>query len=255
MCRRKPPAAQTALLALTFAAALWAPAFADPVTAELGLSLNPTIGSHRSFNDRTTIVPVPVPILEARVRAGPFEIEAFGLPALASVPHSDAIQGPTSTRLGAFDGTARVYDPLHRFSAGIGETLYTQATHYSDGVEILGVGETQSSRVVGAHYELGYHTGAGKGRLDAYAALAPVMRGTQFTAYDVPLYRVRVDPEVGDQVSFNVRWERALAKRSTLFFGLRYVNYTARYDEPSGTLSDRNVGLLPAIGMRWQIGR
>jgi len=258
--RRRRPSAQTpaaaAFLALLITAALGAPAHADPVTFEPGISLNPILfGSHQSYNDKTTIAPIPVPILEARIRSGPFEFEAFGLPALAAVPHTDAVEGPTSTRLSILDGTFRVYDPLHRYSFGAGETLYNQATYYTNGIEIEGVGERQSSRVVGGHYELGYHIGIGKGHLDAFAALAPAMRGAQITLYDDPLYHGRYDPEVADQLDLNVRWERQLSAHRSIFFGVRYVNYTARYDEHSGGLSDRNVGLLPAIGMHWQIGR
>jgi hypothetical protein len=40
-----------------------------------------------------------------------------------------------------------------------------------------------------------------------------------------------------------------------MIFGLRYINYTARYEEYDGGLSDRNVGLLPVIGYRTRIGR
>jgi len=257
--RRRKSSAQTpaaaAFLALLLGAALAAPALADPIVIEPGLSLNPILfGSHQSFNDTTTIAPIPVPILEGRIKSGPFEIEAFGLPALVAVPHSDAIEGPTSTRLSIVDATARVYDPLHRYSVGVGETLYNQETAYVDGVEIAGIGQTQSSRVVGGHYELGYHIGVGNGRLDAYAALAPEMRGAQITLYDDPLVHGRYNPELADQIDLNVRWERQLSPHRSLFFGLRYINYTARYGLPGSGLSDRNVGFLPAVGMHWQIG-
>jgi hypothetical protein len=258
MRRRKSPAqtsAAAAFLALFLAAAPSAPTLADPIVIEPGISLNPILfGSHQSFNDKTTIAPIPVPILEARIKSGPLEFEAFGLPALVAVPHSDTIEGPTSTRLSIIDATLRAYDPLHRYSIGVGETLYNQATAYVDGIEIPGVGETQSSRVVGGHYELGYHVGIGKGRLDAVAALAPAMHGAQITLYDDPFDHGRYDPEVADQIDLNVRWERQLSPHRSLFIGLRYINYTARYDERPGGLSDRNVGFLPSIGLHWQIG-
>jgi hypothetical protein len=256
--RRRKPSAQTsaaaAFLALLLAAAT-PPALADTVVIEPGLSLNPILfGSHQSFDDKTSIEPIPVPILEARIKSGPFEFEAFGLPALAAVPHDDAVEGPTSTRLSILDATLRAYDPLHRYSIGVGETIYNQETAYVDALEIAGTGESQSSRVVGGHYEVGYHIGIGKGHLDAYAALAPAMRGVQLTIYDDPLDHGRYNPERADQIDLNVRWERQIGPHRSLFFGVRYINYTARYDQPGGGLSDRNVGLLPAIGMHWQIG-
>jgi len=256
--RRRKSSAQTsaaaAFLALVLATAC-APALADPIVIEPGISLNPILfGSHQSFNDKTTIAPIPVPILETRIKSGPIEFEAFGLPALVAVPHTDAIEGPTSTRLSILDATLRAYDPLHRYSIGVGETLYNQATYYTYGVEIPGVGERQSSRVVGGHYEVGYHIGLGKGRIDAVAALAPAMRGAQITLYDDPYDHGRYDPELADQIDINVRWERQLSPHRSLFIGLRYLNYTARYDEPGGSLSDRNVGFLPSVGLHWQIG-
>jgi hypothetical protein len=257
--RRRKSSAQTsaaaAFLALLVGTALCAPAAADPIVFEPGISLNPILfGSHQSFDDKTTIAPIPVPILEARIKSGPFEFEAFGLPALAAIPHSDAVEGPTSTRLSILDATLRAYDPLHRYSVGVGETLYNQETAYVDALEIPGTGEYQASRVVGGHYELGYHIGIGKGHLDAFAALAPAMRGVQLTIYDDPLDRGRYNPELADQIDLNVRWERQLGAHRSLFFGLRYINYTAHYDQPGGGLSDRNVGFLPAVGMHWQIG-
>jgi hypothetical protein len=178
-----------------------------------------------------------VPLLELRARHGPFEVDLGGLPPVASVRSYNVVQGYTSTRLSIFEGIARVWDPLHRFSAGIGQTLYNQGTHYLDFVEIAGTGETQFSRVTGATYQVGYGVPYRRGRIEAVFNYAPVMLGTQHTIYDVAVYT------------------RAINERAELIFGLRYVNYTARYAEPHGGLSDRNVGLLPTFGYRTRIGR
>jgi hypothetical protein len=231
-----------------------APARAGSST-DVTITLNPIFGSHQSYNDTEHVPPVPVPLLDVRHRTGPFEFEVDGLPDLASVHSNDAIQGPTSTRLSIFDGTARVWDPLGRFSVGIGQTLYNQGTHYTNGVEIPNVGETQYSRVAGAHYELGYRAGVGIGRIEARFSYAPALLGTQYTIYDVPTYYRRADPERGDQVDTEVRFVRSFSPRSAVVFGVRYINYTARYDEPSGGLSDRNVGLLPSFGYRITLGK
>jgi len=80
------------------------------------------------------------------------------------------------------------------------------------------------------------------------------MRGAQITLYDDPLDHGRYNPELADQLDLNVRWERPVGPHRSLFFGLRYINYTARYGLPGSGLSDRNVGFLPAVGMHWQIG-
>jgi hypothetical protein len=254
--KRRPPRSFViiAFLAASLTLANALPARAGSTT-DVTVTLNPLIGTHESFNDTTHPPPVPVPLLGIRHRTGPFEIEISGLPDVASVHSSDAIQGRTSTRLSIFDGTVRVWDPLDRFSVGIGETIYNQGTHYLDGVEIAGVGETQFSRVVGANYELGYHVPIGAGRIEARFTYTPVMLGTQYTIYDVPTYFRRADPERADQVDTEVRYVRRVGQRSSVIFGLRYVNYTARYDEPNGGLSDRNVGLLPSFGYRFTLGK
>jgi hypothetical protein len=171
------------------------------------------------------------------------------------VRYFDALQGHTSTRLSIFEGFARVWDPLRRFSAGIGQTLYNQSTHYADSVEIAGTGETQSSRVTGITYQAGYGVPLGHGRFEAVFNYAPAMLGTQYTLYDVARYRARVDPEHAEQIDTAVRYTQPAGARGNVIVGLRYVNYTAHYAELGGGLSDRNVGLLATIGYRARVGR
>ena len=226
---------------------------ADVAATDVALTLNPLFGSHQSFNDRTTPPPVPVPLLEVRHRFGPFEIVAAGLPPIASAKSDDPIQGRTSTRLTIFDGTFRVWDPLRRFSVGIGETLYNQGTHYVDPVEIAGTGETQYSRIAGAHYEIGYHSPYHHGSVEATLSYAPTMLGTQFTIYDVGTHLRRADPEHADQVDGAVRWVHAVNAHNDILLGVRYINYTARYAEINSTLADRNCGILPVFGFRTRL--
>jgi len=245
-------------VALTMCAAgigMFSTARADELSTDIGLTLNPVLGGiHESFNDSTHVPPVPIPLIEARSRYGPFEVDLDGLPPIASIPSYNVIQGHTSTVLSLFEGVVRVWDPLHRFSAGIGQTLYNQSTHYADAVEVAGSGETQFSRVTGVTYQAGYGAPFRHGRFEAVFNYAPVMLGTQFTIYDVARYHSRFDPEQAEQIDTAVRYTRAVGSRSDMILGLRYVNYTARYNEVHGGLSDRNVGLLPVIGYRTRLG-
>jgi hypothetical protein len=228
---------------------------ADPVSAAVGLTFNPVIGGvHESYDDRQHIPPIPIPLIEASAQDGPFEVDLNGLPPIASVRSYDALQGHTSTQLSIFEGIARVWDPLHRFSAGIGQTLYNQSTHYSDAVEIAGTGETQFSRVTGITYEGGYGVPFRHGRFEAVFNYAPVMLGTQYTIYDVGTHSRRADPERAEQIDTAVRYTHPIGPRGAMILGLRYVNYTARYAELRGGLSDRNVGLLAVIGYRARLG-
>ncbi|MFN2460960.1 MAG: hypothetical protein ABR591_09770 [Candidatus Velthaea sp.] len=150
------------IAAAVFAAA---PARADVASTDAALTLNPLFGT----------------LVELRHRSGPVEIVLGGLPPIASAASYDALQGHSSTHLSIFDGTIRIWDALRRFSAGVGETVYNQSTHYADAVEIPGTGDTQYSRVAGAHYELGYRAPYRAGSLEAALAVAPRMLGTQFT--------------------------------------------------------------------------
>ena len=167
----------------------------------------------------------------------------------------DSTQGHTSTQLSVFEGFFRVWDPLHRFSAGIGQTLYNQSTHYLEPIEIAGTGETQFSRLTGATYQAGYHVPYRAGQFEAIFNFAPAMLGTQFTLYDVGRFHGRADPERAKQIDTAVRYTHAVGRSGEIILGLRYVNYTAVYAERNGGLSDRNVGLLPVIGYRLRFGR
>ncbi len=229
---------------------------ADEASADLGLTLNPVLyGLHESFNDRVHVPPVPIPLIEFRERYGPFELDLSGLPGVASVRSDDITQGRTSTQLSVFTGMLRVWDPLHRFSAGIGQTLYNQSTHYLDPVEIAGTGERQFSRVTGLTYQAGYAVPYHAGRFEAVFNYAPAMVGTQYTTYDVAQYAPRINPEKAGQIDTGVRYVHSIGTHSEAIIGLRYLNYTSSYVGGRGGLSDRNVGLLAVVGLRTRIGR
>jgi hypothetical protein len=229
---------------------------ADQSSTDIGLTLNPVIGGiHESFNDLTHVPPVPIPLIEVRERYGPFELDLQGLPPVVSVRSYDAVQGHTSTQLSIFEGVVRVWDPLRRFSAGIGQTLYNQSTHYSDAVEIAGTGETQFSRVTGIMYQLGYGAPFRDGRFEAVFNYSPAMLGTQYTIFDFAGYPGRADPERAEQIDTGIRYVHPIGAKGETILGLRYVNYTARYARAGGGLSDRNVGLLVVLGYRTRIGR
>jgi hypothetical protein len=233
----------------------YAAARADQASADIGLTLNPILyGLHESFNDRTHVPPIPVPLIEFRERYGPFELDLSGLPGIASVRSDDRIQGRTSTQLSLFEAMLRVWDPLHRFSGGVGQTLYNQSTNYLDPVEIAGTGERQFSRVTGITYQAGYDVPYRSGRFEAVFNYAPAMVGTQHTIYDVPLYPPRADAEKAGQIDTGMRYVHSLGGRGEAIVGLRYINYTASYVGGRGGLSDRNVGLLAVIGYRMRIG-
>ena len=228
---------------------------AGQTSAGIALTLNPILGGwHESYNDRRHIPPVPVPLLEVRAAAGPFELQLEGLPPFASIRSSDAREGRTSTQLSIATGTLRLWDPRGRYSVGVGDVLYNQSTHYLDPIELPGTGETQFSRLSGSDYAAGYREAWRRGRFDASLAYAPALHGTQFTIYNDARDRPRIDPERAKQIDAAVRYTRTVGRTGEIIVGLRYINYTAEYAERNGGLSDRNVGLLPVLGYRMVFG-
>jgi len=215
-----------------------------------GITLNPLFGEHQSFNDKVKTPPIPAPLLDATARRGRAEFSFNGLPASVSVPYQDAKQGHTSTTLSVLDGTARLYlDRAQHFSLGIGETIYNQTTHYSVSIPVTGGGERQYSRIVGAHYEAHYVKPAGIGRIEASFSYAPTLYGTQTTTFDnLRGSTTLFDNEKGKQIDTSVRYVRRRGRLETIY-GLRYINFTAIYTA-NGSLSDRNVGILPTFGLR-----
>ncbi len=237
------------LLAALLAIAAPSVARADSVYA--GITLNPLFGEHQSFNDKVNPPPIPAPLLDVTARRGRAEFYFTGLPASVSVPYQDAKQSHTSTTLSILDGTARLY-LTRNFSLGIGETIYNQTTHYSVSIPVSGGGERQYSKIVGAHYELHYVKPAGIGRIEASFAYAPTLYGTQTTTFDVgPGSTTLFDPEKGKQIDTSVRYVRRRGKLETIY-GIRYINFTAIYTA-NGSLSDRNVGILPTFGLRTRL--
>jgi hypothetical protein len=230
-------------------------AFADPAVTTVGVTLNPAIAVHESYNDKVHVPPIPVPLIEVSHRFGPFEIAAIGLPPTVAVPYTDAIQSRTALRISILDATLRVFARGGRFGVGAGETLYNQTTHYAVADFYPYAGERQYSRVVGGHYELLGHLPYRAGFVEASVRYAPAMLGTQVSTYDGSPALSRFDPERGRQIDASVRYIHHIDARREAILGLRYVNFTAAYDVPLKPLSDRNAGLLPTFGYRWKIGR
>ena len=236
-------------------AAVAAPAVADPAVTTVGLTLNPGIAVHESYNDTVHVPPIPVPLIEFSHRFGPFELAAFGLPPTVAVPYSDAIQGRTALRITILDATLRAFVPGGRFAVGIGETLYNQTTHYAVADFYPSTSERQYSRVVGGHYELLAHLPYRAGFVETAVRYAPAMLGTQVSTYDGSPALSRFDPERGQQIDATVRYIHHIDARREAILGVRYVNFTAAYDVPRKPLSDRNAGILPTFGYRWTLGR
>jgi hypothetical protein len=249
-------------------------ACADPIDATLAVTVNALSGQHQVNGGHSdSLSSAPLPLAELNVRRNAESIRIEGLPPV-TFGYSNTGDGALSTRLSIVNATYR-----HTFAggwfAGAGQTVYNQTTTY---VPVAGTffyargfttdpingSEMQYSRVTGARFELGRMTQSGRNRIEWWAAANPRMRGIQYTR--IPTFRFYcgiggtgpcqqvvdtfADPENASQVDLSARVAHRVAKNGEVLLGLRYLNYTAHYDDFPGQLADRNVGFAPTLGYR-----
>jgi len=252
-------------------------ASAEPVDVTLALTVNAMSGQHQvngGHSDSLSLAPLPLGELVVRRQAESIRIE--GLPPV-TFGYGNASDGALTTRLSIINATYR-----HAFAGGwfvgAGQTVYNQFTtyvpvngnfSYSRGftTDPINGSEAQYSRVTGARFEIGNITQSGRNRVEWWAAANPHMRGIQYTriptflntcsfgpAGTPPVCMQQVDtfsdPENASQVDLSARVAHRVAKNGEVLFGLRYLNYTAHYDNFPGQLADRNVGVAPTLGYR-----
>ncbi len=249
-------------------------ASADPLDVTLAVTVNALTGTHQvsgGRNDSLRFAPLPLGELNVRRKSDSIRIE--GLPPVA-FGYFSATDSGLSTRLSIVTATYR-----HAFAggwfAGVGQTVYNQSStflpangnFFSTNGSQFGIGgsETQYSRVTGARFELGRIAQSGRNRVEWWGAVNPRMRGIAYTRIAAfrficgsggisrpcnPVAATFADPENASQVDVSARVAHRVAKNGEVLLGLRYLNYTAHYDDAPGQLADRNVGFAPALGYR-----
>jgi hypothetical protein len=264
---------------LTAALFSWsaAAACAEPVETTLSVTVNALSGAHQvngGHSDQLNFAPLP--LAELIVRRGSESLRVEGLPPI-TFGYGSAGDGASATRLSIINATYR-----HAFGggwfAGAGETIYNQFTTYAPvhgtfvyerggAVESIDGAEAQYSRVTGMRFEAGRALTRGRERIEYSAAVNARMRGIQYT--QIPTFSFvcsgtpsRVcsrridtfaDPENASQVDVAVRAGHRISKHGELLYGVRYLNYTAHYDDFPGQLADRNVGFAPLLGYRLRL--
>jgi ribosomal protein L28 len=243
-------------------------AHADTIQTSVGVTINALSGKHEVAGgnvDNVNFVPIPIFEIESRYRRTRLRLEN-----IPSVPFSYGDNNAQSTRLGMLNVSLR--QALGSIVIGVGETIYNQHTYYPREFNIDGSTQ-QYSRVVGLSYEIGQtivlpH----RQTLELRLGGDPVMHGVQYSAASntlCPLSRKKLKPncdtvsyvsgvsERAAQLDIGARLTRRVG-RGDAIFGLRYLNYTARYVTGTyfygdGGLADRNVGILPLIGYRLRL--
>jgi hypothetical protein len=256
-------------------------AAADPLETTFALTVNPLSGQHEvgdRQNDRFTFAPLPMG--ELTVRRGNESLRVEGLPPIAfnygSGPNLSV--GIRTTRLSILNATVR-----HAFAggwfAGVGETVYTQRTDYADvpagyyylrngRIYFLNGSQTESSRIGGLRLEAGRTVRVGRDRIEAGAALNPSMHGDEYLVIPPGPFtsctffpggsvscpgNSFVDPETATQIDAYARIAHRVSRNGEVIFGVRYLNFTARYSDLPGQLADRNVGWAPVLGYRLRL--
>jgi hypothetical protein len=254
-------------------------ACADPVDASFALTVNPLTGQHEvNGNHSDKLSFAPLPLGELIVRRGPDAIRLEGLPPV-TFGYNTSGTGAESTQLSIVNATYRRTFGGGWF-VGAGQTIYNQYTTYtpvngtfvyvrgSATVSING-SEAQYSRVTGVRFEAGRIIESGRLRAEFWAAVNPKMRGIQYTripTFDLScppgfngfptippcrkIVNTYADPENASQVDLTARIAQRIAKHAEILYGVRYLNYTAHYDDFPGQLADRNVGFAPLLGIR-----
>jgi hypothetical protein len=251
--------------AAAFTAALFfccaAAAAAEPVEATLSLSIDALHGSHEVAGGQTDRLDfAPLPLGELNVRHGADSLRVEGLPPV-TFGYSGATDGVLSTRLSIINATYR-RGLGGGFFVGAGQTIYNQITAY---VPVFESSQEQYSRVTGFRVEAGRHFTLGRERVEASVSANPRMRGVQHTRIANALTFCSfgaagrsctqvdenfADPEAATQVDIALRLAHRVSKRGELLYGLRYLNYSAHYDDAAGQLADRDVGFAPVLGYR-----
>lgn len=226
-------------------------AWADDTT--VGVTLNGTTGHHLTSGSTQSVPLVPLPVFTIEHTHKRLRLRAEVVPPIGPLPlaASNIFAPESDPRVSFLSADALFSLGNGRFALGAGETIVNQRTSYSGG------GLVQASRVVGARYTL--HTllySTPFGRLEANLALNPSMHGVQYTMLPAGVYfgssgsspaSTASDAEVGSMVDGALRWSVPF-RRSTFVYGLRYINYTAKYSA-NGRLADHNHLLMPFIGV------
>jgi hypothetical protein len=252
------------MVAALFAAALLsvAPALAD--SPAVGVNVDVVAGGRQQQSSQrsTTLPTVPVPMFFANVPFKRFSVFAEGVPPIGPVSYADGRGATQATKISymMFEGRWRV--PGDRFTIGAGSTLVNQSTYYSRFEPV----SEQSSRVAGfrfsasARVENSLHAST-----DFSVALSPSMHGIQRSYLRFPAIactappftfggcRVITDANDAELASFvDLQGSRTQHfGRYALRYGLRYINYSAKY--PDGIAADRERLIMPFVGMEFAI--
>lgn len=235
-----------------------APALADSPT--VGVNVNLILGRQQQSSSKSTSLPtVPLPAFSAKIPIGRFAISAEGVPPIGPVSYADGRGSTQATKISYMTMEGRFRLPGGRLTFGAGTALVNQATYYSRFTPV----SEQSSRVAGFRFsatallEQSLHA-----QTQVTAAFSPAMHGVQHSYFRFPRFvcypskkycRGVTDVDDAESASLVDLQASRVQRfgRYGLRYGLRYINYSAKY--PDGFAADRERFVMPFVGMEFSI--
>lgn len=240
-----------------------APSFALADRPSIGVDLNLVLGRQKQSSQNTTSLPtVPVPMFSIRVPVKRFAVFAEGVPPIGPVSYRDGGGSTQATKISYMLAEARYRLPGDRFAVGLGTTLVNQATYYNRPYAFI---NEQSSRVAGLRFAfLAKLENRIAATTELSVGVSPSMHGLQYSRFAHPLTACRPFGGFGAGVGpcivirgvndaeyaslVDVRATRGQRfGRYTLRYGMRYINYSARF--PNGSAADRERLVMPFVGL------
>lgn len=218
---------------------------ASDTAAGVSLALGHVI--HRETDGTIEIPIAPIPVINVSQRLGRLQLAAEGLPPLGPIPVNSNGLGVHDFALSYADATLRYWNGPHTFAVGIGESLYTQRTNFAVLQNFsMRANDTSNSRVVGSEFEIiaRMHANA----QDVYEmrlAVNPKMHGR--FSYTSPNKITSPSSETASEVDIAVRYVHQM-KALSVSYGMRYLNYTAGFNQKSSlSFADTNSLLMPYV--------
>lgn len=184
-------------------------------------------------------------LLELHVGGKRTALHLEGVP-VVSVPgiKPSVAYGQATPKLGIINAQAEfALDPSATLWGGIGETIYNQRT------PLPALGQTASSRLAGVRYALRFrHPLARAHFVEALIGVTPYLSGADVYVYLSHTPNV-IEPERASEVDASLAYGFT-RKRSQWIFGVRTLNFTARYPV-TGLAADRVVGAGPMVEYRY----
>lgn len=177
----------------------------------------------------------PGALLQIGGRDRRFAFRIEGIPPVGLPQKPSAFYGAATPQLSLFNGAVRyAIDPAQHLWIGAGETIINQKT------PLPNLSQAVASRLSGIRYEVMWRAPLREGHfIELVAGGAPHLTGADHYFYSIP--RAGVDePEVAAEEDGQMAWGVTL-HQSELLFGLRSINFSARFVQ-TGAAADRNNG-------------